>query len=168
MSKDANESTRRQLFSGAAAAFAALGASRLGIAQESTGPIVWLDMDQAALNAAYDQAAYAPDMQSHIDRRSRRNADALARMAEPSTFSYGSRPIERLDVHLSLHADRPAPINIFFHGGAWRASTARDHAWMAEMISNAGGHCVIPDYSLVQDVGGDLAVLGDEVRRAVA
>jgi arylformamidase len=174
MPKNPNTFTRRNLLGGAAA-FAGIvgtiGAGRFAFAQDSGatgGPLVWLDMDQAALDAAYDQRAYAPDMQSHIDRRSRRNADALARLAEPLNFSYGTRPIEKLDVHLSLQADRPAPINIFFHGGAWRASNARDHAWMAESIINAGAHCVIPDYSLIQDVGGDLAVLGDEVRRAVA
>lgn len=168
MLNDSNSVTRRQALAGAAAVLSAFGAGRLGFAQGSGGRLVWLDMDQAALDAAYDQRAYAPDMQSHVDRRSRRNAEALERLADPLSFAYGTRPIEKVDVHLSLKADRPAPVNIFFHGGAWRASTARDHAWMAESIINAGAHCVIPDYSLVQDVGGDLAILGDEVRRAVA
>ena len=34
-----------------------------------TGPPVFLDYDQAALDAAYDQAAYAPNREQLIERR---------------------------------------------------------------------------------------------------
>src|SRR5579871_158248 len=49
--------TRRMTLTGlgAAAAVAAGGA------QAAKGPLVWLDMDQQALDAAYDQQAYAPN-----------------------------------------------------------------------------------------------------------
>ena len=94
---------------------------------------------------------------------------ALERLAEPLNSAYGVRAVETLDVYRTDLAGRPnAPVNIFFHGGRWRMGTARDRAFMAEPLINAGAHCVIPDFSFVQDVGGDLAVLGDQVRRAVA
>ena len=32
------------------------------------GPPVWLDMDQAALDAAYDQSFYAPNMSQILGR----------------------------------------------------------------------------------------------------
>ena len=35
------------------------------------GPAVFLDYDQAALDAAYDQAAYAPNRAQLIERRIR-------------------------------------------------------------------------------------------------
>ena len=174
-----NTLTRRQALGGAAAiatTLATLGHTRFALAQNggsagttTKGPLVWLDMDQAALDAAYDQRAWAPAMSEHILRRSRLNDAALERLGEPENFAYGSRPIEKLDVHLTDLAGRPnAPMNIFFHGGNWRTGTARTRAFIAEPYVNAGAHCVIPDYSPVQDVGGDLGVLGDQVRRSVA
>ncbi len=171
--------TRRQALGGAAALVATaatLGGTRLALAQDggsagapTKGPLVWLDMDQAALDAAYDQRAYAPAMSEHIARRNQQNEAALARLAEPLNYAYGARPVEKLDVHLTDLAGRPnVPVNIFFHGGTWRTLTARSVAYTAEPYVNAGAHCVLPDFSRVQDVGGDLAVLGDQVRRAVA
>ena len=168
--------TRRQALGGAAAlatAVATLGGTRCALAQDhgavgGENPLVWLDMDQAALDAAYDQRAYDPAMSEHIVRRNKHNQMALARLAEPEINAYGARPVETLDVHLTERADGLAPVKIFCHGGRWRTGTARDRAFMAEPLINAGAHCVIPDFSFVQDVGGDLAVLGDQVRRAVA
>lgn len=168
--------TRRQALGGAAAlagVLSTLGGTRLALAQDGGAAggenrLVWLDMDQAALDAAYDQRAYDPAMSEHIVRRNKHNQMALARLAEPEINAYGARPVETLDVHLTERADGLAPVNIFFHGGRWRTGTARDRAFMAEPLINAGAHCVIPDFSFVQDVGGDLAVLGDQVRRAVA
>ena len=168
--------TRRQALGGAAALAGVLSTpagTRHALAQDrgaagGENPLVWLDMDQAALDAAYDQRAYDPAMSEHIVRRNKHNQMALARLAEPEINTYGARPVETLDVHLTERADGLAPVNIFFHGGRWRTGTARDRAFMAEPLINAGAHCVIPDFSFVQDVGGDLAVLGDQVRRAVA
>ena len=178
MPLDPNTLTRRQALGGAAAltaTLATLGRTGLALAQDggsagasTKGPLVWLDMDKAALDAAYDQRAYAPMMSELILRRNRHNAAALRRLAEPEVHAYGARSVETLDVHLTDRAYGLAPINIFFHGGAWRTATARSRAFMAERYINAGAHCVIPDFSSVQDVGGDLAVLGDQVRRAVA
>ena len=38
----------------------------------------------------------------------------------------------------------------------------------AEMFLAAGAHYVVPDFAWVQDVGGNLMVLADQVRRAIA
>jgi arylformamidase len=166
--------SRREAIGGLAAITSVLGTAGVGslaLAQDSgaSGPLVWRDMDQAALDAAYDQSAYAPAMADHIARRGVWNRATLQRLAEPQVFSYGTRPVENVEVHRALaSADSLAPVQIFFHGGAWRAGMARDYTYNAESFVNAGAHCVIPDYSWVQDVGGDLAVLGDQARRAVA
>ncbi len=171
--------TRRQALGAAAAlatTVATLGHTRFALAQDggsadasTKGPLIWLDMDQAALDAAYSQRAYSPTFSDHLARRAAHNEVVLKRLGEPENYAYGSRPVENLDVHLTDLAGRPnAPLNIYFHGGAWRGGVARGSAWMAEPYINAGAHCVIPNYSWIQDVGGDLAVLGDQVRRAVA
>jgi arylformamidase len=56
---------------------------------------------------------------------------------------------------------------IYIHGGAWRNGTAKDFAFPAEMFMNAGAHFVVPDFVQVQDAGGSLSPMIEQVRRAV-
>jgi arylformamidase len=81
-------------------------------------------------------------------------------------MAYGSGQAERL--HIYSAAEARAPIFVFIHGGAWRSARAEDYAFPAEMITAAGAHFVGVDFDWVQDVGGDLNVLADQVRRGLA
>jgi arylformamidase len=130
------------------------------------GPIVWLDMDQVELDAAYDQSVYAPNIQQ-IQNRYASNSDITrSRIGNPKRFSYGQTPIEGLDVYLT---NRPkAPINIFIHGGAWRAGLAKNFGFKAETFVNAGAHFIVPDFINVLEANGDLMPLIEQVRKAVA
>lgn len=138
------------------------------------GPLVWLDMDQAALDAAYDQARHAPNRPQVTGRYASDSAGVRERLGEPDRFAYGPAPIETLDVYRTWRADgvadagAGAPINVFIHGGAWRNGRASSHAFMAELFVAAGAHLVVPDFSWVQDTGGDLMPIADQVRRAIA
>jgi arylformamidase len=133
------------------------------------GPAVFLDYDQASLDAAYDQATYAPNREQLIRRRIRDSELARHRLGEPERIAYGSTEIERLDIYRSDRAaDALAPVFVFIHGGAWRSGRAKDYAGPAEMFLAAGAHYVVPDFAWVQDVGGRLGVLADQTRRAVA
>lgn len=129
-------------------------------------PLVFLDYDQQALDAAYDQAAYAPNREQLIRRRENDSAMARARLGAPERLAYGNHEIEKLDLYRAAGERRP--IFVFIHGGAWRAGRAVDYANPAEMFAAAGAHYVVPDFSWVQDAGGDLMVLADQVRRALA
>jgi arylformamidase len=130
------------------------------------GPLVFLDYDQAALDAAYDQAAYAPNREQLIKRRIRDSELARQRIGEPERIAYGPAEIERLDIYRTGRV--AAPVFVFIHGGAWRSGRSKDFACPAEMFLAAGVHYVVPDFAWVQDVGGSLMVLADQVRRAVA
>ncbi len=129
------------------------------------GPRVWLDMDQRELDDAYDQACWAPNRE-HLQKRRRLASErAIARIGQPKRVAYGPTEIEKLDIYQS---NRPnAPINVFIHGGAWRGGYAKDSAYMAEMYLAAGAHLVIPDFVWVQDAGGSLITMADQVRHAV-
>ena len=131
-----------------------------------TGRKVFLDYDQAALDAAYNQAAYATNREQLIARRASDSAAARARVGLPLRVAYGEAAIERLDIYRAPRA--PAPIFVFIHGGAWRAGQAKDSAAAAEMFLAAGAHYVVPAFSWVQDVGGSLMTMADQVRRAIA
>jgi arylformamidase len=130
------------------------------------GPPVFPDYDQAALDAAYDQAAYAPNREQLIERRIADSATARRRIGEPERVAYGPGDIEWLDIYRSTRV--PAPIFVFIHGGAWRSERSKDFAVPAEMFLDAGAHYVVPEFAWVQDVSGNLMVLAEQVRRAVA
>jgi arylformamidase len=130
------------------------------------GPIVFLDMDQQALDDAYDQSKYASNQQQLTKRRGVLSAATRARLGEPERYAYGSDPVEGLDVYRTKAPN--APVAVFVHGGAWRTGMAKDFAVLAEMFVRAGIHLAIYDFASIDDVGGDLRVLVDQVRRATA
>jgi arylformamidase len=130
------------------------------------GPPVFIDYDQAALDAAYDQAAFAPNREQLIKRRIRDSELTRLRIGEPERIAYGQAEIERLDIYRTKRD--AAPVFVFIHGGAWRSGRSKDFATPAEMFLAAGAHYVVPDFAWVQDVGGSLMVLADQVRRAIA
>ena len=80
------------------------------------GPPVFLDYDQTALDAAYDQAAYAPNREQLIERRIADSATARRRIGDPERVAYGSAEIERIDIY--RRAGEAAPVFVFVHGGA--------------------------------------------------
>jgi arylformamidase len=161
--------TRRAWLGGAVAG---LAGARLALAQQPApgprpkGPRVWLDMDQAELDAAYDQSVYAPNLQQIVKRYATSSEAARSRLGPPQRLAYGATPIESLDVYLTRRDH--APVHVFIHGGAWRAGLARDYAFPAELFVRAGAHYVVPDFAWVQDVGGSLVPMAEQVRRAVA
>jgi arylformamidase len=130
------------------------------------GPRVFLDYTQSELDAAYDQAMYAPNAQQIQNRRLANGAAVRARLGEPLRFAYGPTPIEGLDVFATPR--EKAPIFVFIHGGAWRNGVARDHAFAAETFVRLGAHYVVPDFVLVQDAGRSLMPMAQQVRSAIA
>lgn len=130
------------------------------------GPLVWLDMDQKELDDAYDQSVYAPNQPLIALRRKLASEAALKRLGQPERVAYGPTEIEKLDIYKTHRSN--APINVFIHGGAWRNGQAKDAAYLAEVFINAGAHLVIPDFVQVQDAGGSLMPMAQQVRAAVA
>ena len=135
-------------------------------AQRTKGPRVWLDMDQAELDDAYDQSVYAPNARQISARNASNSELTRQRLGPPRRVAYGPTEIEKLDIYLARRAN--APINVFIHGGAWRGGNARDFGYAAETFVGAGAHFVVPDFVKVQDAGGSLFAMVEQVRRAVA
>ena len=129
-------------------------------------PRVFLDYDQKALDDAYDQSAYAPNREQLLARFARASRIIRERLGEPQRVSYGPGEIEKLDIYKTRKPD--APVNVFIHGGAWRAGLASNYAFPAEMLVRAGAHFVVVDFNNVLETKGDLLPMADQVRRAVA
>jgi arylformamidase len=129
------------------------------------GPIVWLDMDQQELDDAYDQIVYAPNRDQLGKRRLANSAAALVRIGKPERFAYGPTPIEGLEVYRTTKPN--APVGIFVHGGAWRGGAASEFTYLAEPFVDLGAHFVVLDFTNVDNAGGSLFPMVEQVRRAV-
>jgi arylformamidase len=151
--------------SAAAAGAAAVAGNAAPAQQRAKGPRVWLDMDQQELDDAYDQIVYAPNRDQVGKRRVFNSERARAVIGAPERVAYGPTEIEQLDIYRSKRPN--APVNVFVHGGAWRANRAADYAFLAEPFVTAGAHYVIVDFTNVDDAGGSLFPMVEQVRRAV-
>jgi arylformamidase len=164
---------RRAVMTGTAAAV--LAASSLPAAAQQAapaapphekGPLVWMNLDQKELDDAYTQIKYAPNLPQIVKRYGTVSADMRKRIGEPKRLSYGSTPIEAMDLYATKKAN--APIHVFLHGGAWRAELAKDYAFPAEMFVNAGAHYIAVDFNNVIETKGDLMPMAKQCRDAVA
>ena len=135
-------------------------------ANATKGPLVWLDMDQQDLDDAYDQACWALNREHIAERRRLASERTIERIGPPQRVAYGPTEIEKLDIYKTKRPN--APIAIFIHGGAWKAGASKDSAYMAEMYLAAGAIFVVPDFVAVQNAGGSLMTMAQQVRRAVA
>ena len=139
----------------------ALGAD----AEGGKGPKVWLNMDQAELDAAYNQRVYAPNLDLVMRRIRLQSSAACARLGQPEHYAYGESAVENLLVYRSQQAN--APVLIYVHGGSWRVGSP-DNPEVAEPVVNAGWHAVLLNFASVDDDGVSLSDLARQVRNAVA
>jgi arylformamidase len=129
-------------------------------------PKVFLDYDQAALDAAYDQNVYAPNREQ-IHSRNLANSNAVvARLGAPERFAYGPGTLHHLDVFRTQRAD--APIFIFVHGGAWRTTGHERYFFIAEPFVRAGAHVVVLQFDGIEGTNGHLIPMAEQIRRGVA
>ena len=158
--------TRRSvLASGAVAAAGGAASAQQAAPAREKGPLVWMNMDQKELDDAYDQSVYAPNQPQIGKRRNANSAMVWKRLGEPKRFAYGPTSIEGLDVWTTPKTN--APVQVFIHGGAWRFGLAKEHCYAAELYTNAGAHYVVVDFINVDQAGGDLMPMAEQVRRAI-
>jgi arylformamidase len=139
---------------------------RIGPVAHPEGPHVWMDMDQVQLDAAYNQSDYAPLGFQITKRYSSRSDQTRLRLGPPQRESYGPSEVEKLDIYRAKQPN--APVFVFIHGGAWLGGMAKDYGFPAEVFVNAGAHYVALDFISIKTANGDLRVMADQVRRAVA
>lgn len=145
-----------------------LAATALAItgSASAANPKVWLDYDQEALDKAYDQKNYAPNMKTVLGRYGTNSDLTRSRLGEPKRLAYGESKVEALDLYATDQAK--APIHIFLHGGAWRAGTAKPYGFLAEPFVRRGAHFLIPDFTNVLENDGKLMPMTEQVLRSIA
>jgi arylformamidase len=161
--------TRRTALGAAAALLAAPALAeecRIGPAPHEKGPLVWMNMDQVELDAAYDQSFYSPLASQIIKRYASGSEVARSRVGKPMREAYGPSAAEKLDIFRAKQAK--APIFVFIHGGAWLGGAAENYAFPAEMFVNAGANYVALDFIAIKEANGDLRAMAQQVRSAIA
>jgi arylformamidase len=125
---------------------------------------IFLDYDQSALDRQYDQRAWVHNADELIRRYAEASEAVRARLGEPDSTAYGAAPTETLDLYRAARS--PAPLLVFFHGGAWQRLTNRESAFAAETFVRAGAHFAAADFAALP--AATLADVVEQVRRAVA
>ena len=105
-----------------------------------------------------------PDFEAHLADYAARSARSRARLETVLDLPFGESPPERLDVFPAAAAG--APVQVFVHGGYWRALDKSDHSFVAEALVAAGATVVSINYDLCPAVTLDRIVA--QTRAAVA
>ena len=126
----------------------------------------WRDLSQEELDAAYNQAAYAPNMAEVIARLSDKSREVRTLLGNPQSCQYGGHSIESLDIFSSSKTE--SPIVVFIHGGSWQTGLAEDNAFPARTLVNSGCHFVVPDFSPVDDFDGDINGMVTQLKQAIS
>jgi arylformamidase len=127
-----------------------------------TGP-VYLGMDQATLDAQYDNRAAAPDHEVWGALRSERSARARETMRCILDVRYGDSSRQALDIFPS---GPDSPVEIYIHGGSWKLKSKDEVSFIAEPLVPAGVTFVAIDHDIAGTVTLDEIVA--QIRAAVA
>jgi arylformamidase len=141
------------------------GTFRVGPPDHVKGPLVYGSYDQIELDAAYDQAMYAPFRDQIVRRFMAASEATVERLGRPERHRYGATDPEYIELFRTAKAG--APIFVFVHGGSWKTSPVLRQAFLAEMLVAAGAHCALVEFTGVEDAHGRLLTLSEQVRAAV-
>lgn len=118
---------------------------------------IYLDYDQAALDAQYDQATLVPDLSAYQARFTARTKAAKAAYRCLDHVAYGPHSDEWLDVYCPAKSSG-APVVVFFHGGAWRVQQGSTMGTAAQAYVEAGAIFVAVNFSVAPEANLDVMV----------
>jgi arylformamidase len=113
---------------------------------------IYLSYDRAALDLQYNNQLRVPDFADHVARWQKESARVRAALPGERDVAFGPSPDEVVDIYAPARAGRPAPVQVYYHGGYWRSFKATDFAFVAERLTEAGVLTVVVNYALVPAV----------------
>ncbi len=122
---------------------------------------VFLDYDQAALDAQYEQRTFVPHADEIIRRYGAASDAVRQRIGEPETVSYGPSEAEAID----LYGRDRRNIVVFVHGGAWKRQRRRDQGFAAETFVKAGAGYAAVGFGLLPSI--TLPQMVDQVYKSI-
>jgi arylformamidase len=115
--------------------------------------MLYRGFDAAQLDAQYNPRAVAPLFQILVDRWTADSEETTRKLGNRLDLAYGPSAGEKVDVFPAAKAN--APIQIFFHGGYWRAMDKAANRFLARGFVPAGATTVLANYALCPHVTMD-------------
>jgi len=110
---------------------------------------IYLGMDRATLDAAYDNTAAVKDSQDYRARWWEASAAIRRQAGSRLDLRYGARPRATLDYFPS--AARNSPLFVFIHGGYWQRNEKERFSFVATGPRAHGISVAVPGYTLAPD-----------------
>ena len=120
-----------------------------------TAPI-FLHYDRAALDREYNNRGKVRNYADYLVRYPAESARTRRDLPARLDLRYGPAPGETLDVFLPAGGgSRPAPVQVFVHGGYWMLLDKSDFSFVARPFHDAGAVSVVINYALIPTVDMD-------------
>lgn len=111
---------------------------------------VYGDYTQEELNRQYNQLILVPNQAEYTKQDQMKSAEVREKLNCMLNVSYGPTLDEVLDI---FPAEQPGrPIQVYHHGGAWRAGHKDKCSYIAESFVAKGINLIIPNFSLAPKV----------------
>src|SRR5699024_10492951 len=115
------------------------------------------------------QSDWAPNIKQILQRYDVRSEWARDQLPEPERYSYNpDDPDDEVMAFDLFRAsdDKPAPVMVFIHGGAWKAGNASSYHFPAPLFVDNGISYIALDFDTVEEVGLDGMIT--QIRQAIA
>ncbi|MBX6324042.1 MAG: alpha/beta hydrolase [Rhodospirillaceae bacterium] len=116
------------------------------------GVPIFRGYDRQALDLQYNNQLRVPRHAEHVARWQTESERARSELAGHFDVPFGPSPDETVDVFVPAGRSAPAPVQVFYHGGYWRAFQARDFSFVARPFVEAGAVAVVVNYALLPRV----------------
>ena len=127
--------------------------------------MTYRNLSLEALELAFNPRATAKNLDERLPRYAAAAAESRARRPDAVLdVRYGPGEKETLDIFPAGRAD--APVQLFIHGGYWRAMDKSDYSFIADAFHPAGATTVVINYDLCPTVTLDTIVV--EANRSIA
>ena len=127
------------------------------IRMAQAGKPIFLDYDQAALDAQYNNRLRWPDYKEHFANWRTWSIRTRAKLPCHLDLAFGPDPTENLDIFPAAPscADSGAPLCVFIHGGYWYSLDKADYSYVAEGLRPHGIATAVNNFGLAPDTGMD-------------
>jgi arylformamidase len=120
-------------------------------------------LTNAELNAQFTPRVAVPEHEMWLRRGAEASRKARESLAGRLDIRYGAGPLQTLDCFPAAH--RNAPVQVFIHGGYWRALDKSDFSYVAPPLVAAGAMVLVVNYDLCPAVTLDRIV--EQTREAL-
>ena len=130
--------------------------------------MTYRNLSPEALELEFNPRAVARNLDERLAASAAASAETRARLDCVLDVRYGPGENETLDIFpaASAGSDRGAPVQLFIHGGYWRAMDKSDYSFIADVFQPAGATTVVINYDLCPAVTLDTIV--EQSNRSIA